>query len=101
MSLLGSLVGFFICKALLDLPFYIKNWEKMLGVVLYTSMLVVPLLTILYHETSLDFRWPYIGIMVADTVLYCLLLHPNFLKAIFASFLSNTIAIIFFFIGNG
>jgi hypothetical protein len=69
MSLLGSLVGFFICKTLLDLPFYYKKWEALLQVMLYTSMLVIPLITILYHETHTDFWLVYIGMIIADVVI--------------------------------
>ena len=83
------------------MPFYLKQWKASLLVVLLTSLAIVPLITILYHETLLDFTWVYAAMILLDSVVLYLLVQRNWGKAIPAAFIANTIAILFFFIGNG
>ena len=101
MSLLAIVTGFFVIKGLLAWPFY--YWKKFLPLFigLAASLAVAPLITILYHESDLDFWWVYLFMIVLDVLLYCMLLQRLWWKAILISFFLNTIAIIYFFLGNG
>jgi hypothetical protein len=101
MPLIIALLGFFIIKGIFQLPFYLRQWKKSLLVAIFTSLTVVPLITILYHETSIDFTLVYTGMILLDIVLLYLLVQNNWWKAIPAALIVNTIAILYFFIGNG
>ncbi|HEX4877019.1 MAG TPA: hypothetical protein VFV31_10135 [Chitinophagaceae bacterium] len=101
MPLIIALIGFFMIKAVLELPFYFRQWKAALAVALITSLAVVPLITILYHETSIDFWFVYLGMIVTDILVFYFLIHQNWWKAVPAAFIINTIAIVFFYIGNG
>lgn len=99
--LLIVLIGFLIIKAVFLLLFYFKQLPQPLLVGLFSSLAVVPFISILYHSTDIDFMIVYIGIIVFDSFLLYRLVQPNLLKAIPASFLMNTFAIILFFLVNG
>ncbi len=101
MPLIIALFGFFIIKGILQLPFYLRQWKASLLVALLTSLTVVPFITILYHETSLDFTIVYAGMILLDIIVLNLLVLNNWWKAIPAALIVNTIAILYFFIGNG
>ena len=101
MSLISTLIGFIIIKLLLQLPFYYKSWRQSALLALLTILFVAPLLTLLYHETEVDFFSVYVAIIVFDAIALYFLLQQNIWKAAFAAFLANTISIVFFFIGNG
>lgn len=101
MPLIIALFGFFIIKGIFQLPFYLKQWKASLAVALFTSLAVLPLITILYHETSINFTIVYAGMILADMVVLNLLVQYNWWKAVPAALIVNTIAILFFFIGNG
>lgn len=101
MPLIIALIGFFIIKGILQLPFYLRQWKASILVALFTSLTVVPLITILYHETSVDFTIVYAGMILLDMVVLNLLVQNNWWKAIVAALLVNTMAILYFFIGNG
>ncbi len=101
MPLIIALFGFFIIKGIFQLPFYLKQWKSSLAVALLTSLVMLPLITILYHETSINFTIVYAGMILADMVVLNLLVQYNWWKAVPAALIVNTIAILFFFIGNG
>jgi hypothetical protein len=101
MPLLIVLFVFMVIKGIIWLPFYIKQAKPYLLVALFTTMAVTPCMTLLYHETDIDFTIVYFAIMLLDMVLLFFLVQRNAWKAVPASFLANTIAIIGFFIGNG
>jgi len=101
MSLLIALIGFFIIKIIFLIAFYIKQWKELLKVVFFSSMAIVPLITILYHETPIDFLNVYIAMILLDILILNMLVQYNWWKAVPASLLANTIGIIFFFLGNG
>lgn len=101
MPLIIALFGFFIIKGIFQLPFYLRQWKASLLVALFTSLTVVPFITILYHETSLDFTIVYAGMILLDIIVLNLLVLNNWWKAIPAALIVNTIAILYFFIGNG
>lgn len=101
MPLIIALLGFFIIKGFFQLPFYIRQWKASLVAALFTSLAVVPFITILYHETSLEFTFVYAGMILLDIVVLILLVQNNWWKAIPAALIANTIAILYFFIGNG
>jgi len=96
MPLIIALFGFFIIKGVFQFPFYLKQWKASLLVALFTSLTVVPLITILYHETSLDFTMVYPGMIVADIAALLLLVQNNWWKAVPSALIANTIAILFF-----
>ena len=101
MPLFLAVFGFFLIKGVILLPFYFRHLKPLLLVALFTSLAVVPLITVLYHETALDFWFVYVVLILADIFIYYYLLQRNWGKAVPASFLINTIAMIFFYIGNG
>lgn len=101
MPLFLAVFGFFLVKGVILLPFYFKHLKPLFLVALVTSLAVVPLITVLYHETSLDFWFVYLAMILADIFIYYYLVQRNWWKAIPASFLVNTIAMIFFYLGNG
>ena len=101
MSLVITLLGFIIIKFVLQFPFYYKEWKQSAKLAMMTSLLIAPLATLLYHETSVDFLYVYIGMILVDVVVLYFLLPPNIWKAIFASLIANTVVIVFFFLGNG
>lgn len=101
MPLIIALIGFFIIKGVFQLPFYLRQWKASLLVALFTSLAVAPLITILYHETSLDFTLVYAAMILLDIAVLNLLVQRNWWKAIPAALIVNTIAILFFFMGNG
>lgn len=101
MPLILLLIGFFLLKSLLQLPFYFKRWKESLRLAGLTSLAVGPLITILYHETAADFWLVYLGMMVLDALLYVYLLQRNWWKAVPAAFLVNTFVMFYFYLGNG
>lgn len=101
MPLIIALFAFFFIKAVFQFPFYYKYSKALLKVALFTSMAVLPFITILYHETTVDFIIVYAGMIVIDIIALIWLVQNNWWKAIPAALLANTIAILFFFILNG
>ena len=101
MSLIVSLIGFLLIKSIIWLPFYFKQWKAYLLVVLCTSLTVVPIMKMLYHETSIEYTWVYAGIILLDILAAVALVQRNWWKAVPAALLANTFAIVFFFLGNG
>ena|SRR5687767_9719163 len=101
MPLFLAVFGFFLVKGVILLPFYFKQLKPLFLVALFTSLAVVPLITVLYHETTLNFWLVYLVMILADSIIYYSLLQRNWWKAVPASFLVNTIAMIFFYMGNG
>lgn len=101
MSLLASLFGFFIIKGILQLPFYFKRWQVFLGFNLFVCMAVVPFITLLYHETQINFSLVFVCMFLVDAFLLYYIVQPTLWKAITASLIGNLIAILFFILGNG
>ena len=101
MPLFLAVFGFFLIKSVILLPFYFKQLKGLFAVALFTSLAVAPLITLLYHETRTDFWFVYVAMILADIFIYYYLVQRNWWKAVPASFLVNTIAIIFFYMGNG
>ena len=101
MPLFLAVFGFLLIKAVILLPFYFKQLKGMMMVALFTSLAVVPFMTILYHETRVNFWFVYMVMILADIFIYYYLLQRNWWKAVPAAFLVNTFAIVFFYLGNG
>jgi len=101
MSLYNLLLVFFVIKALLLWPFYYKLKWKPLLVGIAGSLAVAPLLTILYHETAIDFWLVYFIYIIFDGLLYYFLLQRVWWKALLVSAFLNTIVMVCFVIGNG
>lgn len=101
MPLMSILTGYFIIKALLLWPFYHKLKSRPLLVGLASSLAVAPLITILYHETTIDFGRVYFLLIIMDFILYNFLLQKLWWKSILVSALLNTVCIIFFYMANG
>ncbi len=68
---------------------------------LFSSLAIAPLITVLYHETSIDFSYVYLILILMDILLYNFLLKKIWWKSILVSFLLNTISIFYFYWGNG
>lgn len=101
MPLIPVLIGFFFLKLLLLLPFYFRAYKPLTGVVAVTSLAYAPLMTLLYHETTLDFFTVYFVMMLLDMVIAYFLVQRVVWKAIVGIFFADTVVIIFFFLGNG
>ena len=95
------LVGMFIIKSVLLWIFYSRQGWKPLLVGLISSIAYYPLLTVLYHDTEIDFWLVLLILMIADVFIYNILIKKSIAKSIIASFFLNLLAIIFFLFGNG
>lgn len=95
------LIGVFIIKGILLWIFYTKQGWKPLLVGLASSIACYSLMTILYHETDVNFALVLLLIIIFDVFVYNLLLKKNIAKSIIVSFCLNLVAIIFFLFGNG
>lgn len=95
------LIGVFIIKGILLWIFYAKQGWKPLLVGLISGIACYSLMTVLYHDTNVDFWLVLLLIMIFDVFVYNLLLKKNIAKSIIVSFFLNLVAIIFFLFGNG
>ena len=101
MPLFYVILGFFILKGLLAWPFYASQKTKPLLIGLLLAMAEAPFLTLLYHDTDINFWIPFFFLMVFDGVVYFLLLKQVIWKAILVATLVNFFGFIFFIIVNG
>lgn len=101
MPLIATIIGFILVKLFFQTAFYSKRWKHLFLVVLATSLAASPLLAMLYRETSVDFFYVYITLIIVDILLLNTLVEYKWWKAIVSSLLANTFVMIFFFIGNG
>ena len=101
MPLLYIIAGFFILKGLLAWPFYYKLNFKPLVVGFVLALAEAPFLTLLYHDTDINFWLVFFLLIVFDMAVYLLLLQKVWWKAIVASILFNFLGFIFFIIVNG
>ncbi|HEY8690718.1 MAG TPA: hypothetical protein VIM07_15890 [Chitinophagaceae bacterium] len=95
------LIGVFIIKGILLWIFYSKQGWKPLLVGLVSSIAYYSLMTVLYHDTDVDFWLVLLVLMIFDVFVYNLLLKKSIAKSIIVSFCLNLIAIIFFLFANG
>lgn len=95
------LIGVFIIKGILLWIFYTKHGWKPLLVGLISGIAFYPLMTVLYHDTEVNFWLVLLLIIIFDVFAYNFLLKKNIAKSIIVSFFLNLIAIIFFLFGNG
>ena len=101
MSLIFMIFGFFILKGLLVWPFYTSLKGRPLLVGFFLALAEAPFLTLLYHETEVNFWIPFFAFLVFDATVYLFLLKKVLWKAIVVSILLNFIGFIFFIIVNG
>ena len=101
MSLLAILIGFIAIRFLLSLPFYYRFSQELLKIAAVTSLAFAPLMTVLYHETDLNFFYLYLGIMLLDINIFHYLVRRDLMRAILACFFMDSVVFIYFFIGNG
>lgn len=101
MPLIFIIVSFFILKGLLVWPFYSSQGWRPLQVGFVLALFEAPFLTLLYHDTYIDFWLPFFAFLVFDMFVYLLLLKKIWWKAIVVSILFNFIGFIFFFLVNG
>jgi hypothetical protein len=95
------LVGVFIIKGILLWIFYTKQGWRPLLVGLVSSIACYSLMTVLYHDSDVNFWLVLVLIMIFDVFVYNLLLKKSIAKSIIVSFCLNLVAIIFFLFGNG
>ena len=101
MSLLFIVVGFFVLKGLFVWPFYTSLGVRPLLVGFLLALAEAPFLTLLYHDTEIDFWIPFFSFLVFDMFVYLLLLKKVWWKAIVVSLLINFLGFIFFILVNG
>ena len=95
------LLGVFMIKGILLWIFYSKQAWKPLLLGLLSSIAWYPLMTVLYHDTDINFWIVLALIMTFDVFVYHLLLKKNIASSVIVSFFLNLLAIIFFLFGNG
>ena len=95
------LLGVFMIKGIMLWIFYSKQGWKPLLIGLLSCIAWYPLMTVLYHETNINFWVVLVLVMIFDVFVYHLLLKKNIAKSIIVSLFLNLIAIIFFLFGNG
>jgi len=86
----------FFIKGLVLWPFYYKQKLKPLLLGFAYCLAVYPLLSIIYHETDIDFWLIYLGLMILDFFIYFYFLQRIWWKALLLSILLNTITMIGF-----
>jgi len=101
MPLIYIIFTFFILKGLLVWPFYSSLGPRPLLVGFLLALAEAPFLTLLYHDTDIDFWLPFFAFLVFDMFVYLLLLKKVWWKAIVVSILVNFIGFIFFILVNG
>ena len=99
--LLYIILSFFIIKGLLAWPFYYKLGFKPLLVGFLLALAEAPFLTLLYHDTDIDFWLVFFLLIVFDMAVYLLLLQKVWWKAIVAAILFNFLGFILFILVNG
>ena len=101
MSLLFIVVGFFVLKGLFVWPFYTSLGWRPLLVGFMLALAEAPFLTLLYHDTEINFWIPFFSFLVFDMFVYLLLLKKVWWKAIVVSLVINFLGFIFFILVNG
>lgn len=101
MPLIWIIISFFIIKGLLAWPLYYKLKWKPLQVGFLLALAEGPFLTLLYHDTEIDFTYPFLFIIVFDFVVYFLLLQKTWWNAIVAAIFFNLIGFVYFALVNG
>ena len=101
MSLVFIVFSFFVLKGLLAWPFYSSLGARPLLVGFFLALAEAPFLTLLYHDTDINFWIPFFAFLVFDAAIYLLLLKKVWWKAILVSFLLNFLGFIFFILVNG
>jgi len=100
MPLVGIIFSFFVLKGLFVWPFYYKLKWKPLLVGSLLALAEAPLLTLLYHDTEIDFTYPFVLVIIFDFIIYFSLLQKSWWKAIVAAILFNLIGFIYFTFAN-
>ena len=100
MTFISLLAGLIIIKAIFPWLLYSQAGIKVLWLGCISSLAWYPLLTVLYHETSLNLWMVFPLIMVCDVFIYHYLLKKNLAGSIIMSVLLNVMAIIFFLFEN-
>lgn len=100
MSLLYIILTFFILKGLLAWPFYYKLNGKPLVIGFLLALAEAPFLTLLYHDTDINFWVPFFFLLIFDIAVYFLLLQKIWWKAIVVSILFNCIGFVLFTLLN-
>lgn len=95
------ITGLFIIKGVFLWIFYSSQGWRPLLVGLISSIACYSILTVLYHETDINFWLVLVLVMVLDVFIYNFLINKSIAKSIVASFFLNLLAMIFFIIGNG
>jgi hypothetical protein len=101
MSLIHILVSFFVLKGLMVWPFYFTLKWKPLQIGFLLALAEAPFLTLLYHDTEIDFWVVFFLVIIFDFAVYFLLLQRTLWKAILLAILYNFIGFIYFTIVNG
>ncbi len=100
MSLLLIITLYFVFKFVILAIFYFKQLKNAFYASLFSSMTFAPLMTILYHETTLDFSTVYLGLIAIHFFVNYYLVQPVLWKAILASALSITVSFVVVVLAN-
>ena len=101
MNFIALFIGVFIIKGIFLWILYARLGWKVLLLGFISSLAWYPLMTILYHETTINFWIILVLIMTCDVFIYYRLLSRSLIKSILTSIILNVIAIIYFLFLNG
>jgi hypothetical protein len=101
MTLLSTWIGAFLIKLLTQIPFSWRRWRVWTGVAMGSTLVWAPLLTILYHETDVDFEWMFLLHLVLEGLFLWRLVGLRGWQAVLATSLNTLLFFLYFLIGNG
>lgn len=101
MAFSSLLIGLIIIKAIVLWMFYSKLGVRPILLGIISSLAWFPILTILYHETDINFWIILLVLIIADIFMYNTLLQKKWVKSILLSVFLNLFAMIFFLFVNG
>ena len=101
MNFAALIIGVFIIKGIFLWILYAREGWKVLLTGLIGSLAWYPLMTILYHETSVNFWMILMLVIISDFFVYRYLLVRPVIKCILTSVILNLIAIMYFLFVNG
>lgn len=101
MTLLSTCIGAFLIRVFTQLPFAFRHWRVWIGVAVGATLVWAPLLTILYHETDIDFEGMFLLHAVVEGVLLWRVVRVRGWQAVWAASLNTLLFFLYFLIGNG
>lgn len=101
MTLLATCLGAVLIKGLTQGPLAWKRWRPWLFVAVGSALFWSPLLTLLYHETEVDFWWVFLAhLLIEGLMLWRIAQWPPW-ASMLAAVLNTLFFFVYFLLGNG